>query len=149
MNKVEMARKIDLAAHPLFLRLKELHGFTELAPEDLEAFLAKPGFGAILFIEDPNRMKETLDELVIAPELLKAYPMVVNRGVLVAERARLVANRYGFRKWPAMVLTRDGKYLGVLAGLMEWGDAERAMAEVMASEPSRPPTVGIPVNRIN
>ncbi len=149
MPSVAMAQKIDLATHPLYRRLLTEHGFEEITPETLEAFLARPGFGSLIFLEDPNRMKETLDELVIAPELMKPYPMIVNRGVVVAENARAIARKFGFRKWPAMVLLRDGQYLGVIAGLMQWGDAAKLMTEVMSSEPTRPPSIGIPVNRVN
>lgn len=149
MQKVEQSRKIVLTEHPLYKRLTEEFGFQPYNRESFPEFLKGEGFGMVVFLEDPNRMKETLDQLVIATELVRTYKMIKNRAVVVPPDARPLSNRYGFRKWPALVLLRDGKYLGAIDGLKEWADLTAEMNHILASEPTRPPTIGIPVNTIN
>ena len=62
--------------------------------------------------------------------------------------ARKLAVTYGFKRWPALVFFRDGKYLGAVDGLRLWADLVREADEIMHSEPHYPPSVGIPVRSI-
>ena len=99
----------------------------------------------VVFIEDPNRMKETMDALVIAPELAKSCGLIEHKAVVGPPNARRLAVTYGFKRWPALVFFRDGKYLGAVDGLRLWADLVREADEIMHSEPHYPPSVGIPV----
>ena len=74
--------------------------------------------------------------------------MVNEHGFESCDNARKLAVTYGFKRWPALVFFRDGKYLGAVDGLRLWADLVREADEIMHSEPHYPPSVGIPVRSI-
>jgi hydrogenase-1 operon protein HyaE len=91
------------------------------------------------------RFKETLDLAVIAPELAKVFAGQFRCGVLLPPDSRKAAARYGFARWPALVLLKDGRYVGAIDGLREWQDYVDELSRLLATEPTRAPTVGIAV----
>ncbi len=135
----------DAAIHPLIAQLSEKHGFSALEAADIDAFAGKPGHAMLVLTEDPLRVRETLDLAVIAPELVRAFPGCFRTGVLLPAAARALQARYGVRRWPALVVLRDGHYLGAVEGLRNWDEYVKEVARLLDSEPSRPPTIGIPV----
>lgn len=134
------------AAYPLVDQLFSRHGCTALGVDDAEAFVAAPGHAMLVFTEDPMRFKETLDLAVIVPELARAFPGRFRIGVLLPEAARKVQLRYGFNRWPALVMLRDGRYVGAIDGLRNWDEYLGEMRRLLDAEPTRPPTLGIPVH---
>ena len=79
------------------------------------------------------------------PELVRAFPGRFAVGVLLPEAAREFHVRYGFRRWPAVVLLKDGAYVGAIDGLRNWDEYVDAVGRLLAAEPTRPPSVGIAV----
>ncbi len=133
------------ALHPLLDQLVTRHGFTKLDADTVDAFIAPAGHSLLVFTEDPVRYKETLDLAVIAPEVTRAFPGCFRVGVFYPDVARNVAKRYGFARWPALVLLKDGEYVGAIDGLRNWDEYLEQMQQLLASDPTRPPSVGIPV----
>lgn len=131
--------------HPLLQRLVEAAPATRLEPDVFDAWIAAPGAALLVFTEDPVLYRETLDLAVIVPELAKALPGRFRTGVLLPAAARAIAPRYGFRRWPALVLLKDGRYVGAIDGLREWQDFVEELSALLAAAPTRPPTVGIAV----
>jgi hydrogenase-1 operon protein HyaE len=140
-----MASPASLAEHPLFERLFGQLGYANLGAETVDAFGAESGEALLFFAEDPARVKETLDLAVILPEIDKAFAGRFRVGVLLPEAAHLVARRYGFRRWPALVMLRGGEYVGTIDGIQDWDVYIARTAELLASPASRPPSIGIPV----
>ena len=101
MELMGTSPKIDLYSHPLFLRMVNEHGFESCDKDTFPQFLQKPGLSMVVFIEDPNRMKETMDALVIAPELAKSCGLIEHKAVVGPPNARRLAVTYGFKRWPA------------------------------------------------
>jgi hydrogenase-1 operon protein HyaE len=133
------------AMHPLLERLVGLCGAAVLEPGGFDAWAGEPGTALLVFTEDPVLHRETLDLAVIVPELAQALPGRFRTGVLLPAAARALAPRYGFRRWPALVLLKDGHYVGAIDGLREWQDYVEELARLLASGPTRPPSVGIAV----
>jgi hydrogenase-1 operon protein HyaE len=131
--------------HPLLARLFSRHGCTEVSVENIDAFVEHPGHAMLVFTEDPLRLRETLDLAVIVPELMRAYPGRFRVGVLMPESARQLQARYGFRRWPALVVLNDGKHVGAVDGLRNWDEYVKELARLLEAAPQRPPTIGIPV----
>jgi hydrogenase-1 operon protein HyaE len=131
--------------HPLLAQMFERHGFARIEEETLDAFIEQPGHALLVFTEDPVRYKETLDLAVIAPELAKAFAGRFQAGALLPEAARRIAPRYGFARWPALVLLKNGRYVGAIDGLRSWDDYVEEMQQLLAAEPGRAPSVGIAV----
>ncbi|HET7525947.1 MAG TPA: hydrogenase [Burkholderiaceae bacterium] len=131
--------------HPLLQRLLQTTGGALLAADTLDGWLAQRGTAMLVFVDEPDRQKETLDLAVIVPELVAARPGAFRVGLMPSSLARGVAPRYGFARWPAFVLLRDGRYLGAVDGLRDWDVYLHSLDTLLASEPARPPSVGIAV----
>lgn len=142
---IATAASATATLHPLLEQMFERHGFARVDEETLGAFVEQPGHALLVFTEDPVRYKETLDLAVIAPELAKAFAGRLRAGALLPEAARRIAPRYGFARWPALVLLKDGRYVGAIDGLRNWDDYIEEMQQLLAAEPSRAPSVGIAV----
>ncbi len=131
--------------HPLLAQLMTKHGATEVDAANFDAFTRRGGHTLLVFAEDPVRYRETLDLAVIVPEIAKAFAGRFAVGVLLPEAARTFHARYGFRRWPAVVMLKDGQYVGAIDGLRNWNEYGDEVARLLASPPTRPPTVGISV----
>jgi hydrogenase-1 operon protein HyaE len=138
------------ALHPLFARMVAATGATLL--HDAAAFdewVAPPGAAMVVFAEDPDRFKETLDLAVIVPELHAGQRGSFRVALLPPAASRLLAPRFGFARWPAFVMLRDGQYLGAVDGIRDWDVYVAELERLLAAAPSRPPSVGIAVRSAN
>jgi hydrogenase-1 operon protein HyaE len=140
-----LAAGADAMEYPLVAQLFSKHGYAEVTPASFRQWSQKPGRALLLFIEDPGRFKETLDLVVIVPELARAFPGRFQVGVLLPDAAREVAVRYGFRRWPAFVILADGQYVGAVDGLRNWDEYLAEVSRLLDAAPTRPPTIGIAV----
>jgi len=131
--------------HPLLEQLVTRHGFTALDADSIDDFAGAPGHALVVFTEDPVRYRETLDLAVIAPEIARAHAGRFRTGVLYPTDARKVAPRFGFARWPALVMLRDGAYVGAIDGLRTWDEYLQETQRLLATEPTRAPSVGIAV----
>lgn len=131
--------------HPLLHRLVRETAATVLDAQGLDAWAAAPGAAMLVFAEEPERYKETLDLAVIVPELHAAAQRSFRVGLLPPVVARAAAPRYGFARWPAFVMLRDGQYLGAVDGVRDWDEYTAELTRLLAAAPTRPPSVGIPV----
>lgn len=131
--------------HPLLEQLVSRHGFTALDADSIDGFIDAPGHAMLVFTEDPVRYKETLDLAVIAPEVARAFASRFRVGVLYPAVARKVAPRFGFTRWPALVMLRDGAHVGAIDGLRNWDEYLEETQRLLDAEPTRPPSVGIAV----
>jgi len=131
--------------HALLAQLFAIHGYAEVDAGTVDAFAQRPGHALLLLTEDPLRVRETLDLAVIVPQLAKAFPDRFRVGVLLPEAARQLHARYGFRRWPALVMLRDGAYVGAVDGLRSWDDYVQEVTQLLEAAPTRPPTIGIAV----
>ncbi|HSD44826.1 MAG TPA: hydrogenase [Burkholderiales bacterium] len=127
--------------HPLVDRLFAEFGYAELQAEAFDVFAARPGHTLLFFVADPQRVRETLDLAVIVPELAAAFPGRFAVGVLLPAVANPIALRYGVRRWPALVMLRDGRYVGAIEGVRDWDDYGRLVAQLLATEPTAPPAI--------
>ena len=140
-----VAAGADPRSYPLIAQLFLRHGYTEVQAGNFEAFAQRAGHTLLLFTEDPVRYRETLDLAVIVPEIERTFAGRFAVGVLLPEAAREFQPRYGFGRWPAFVLLRDGQYLGAIDGLRNWDEYVAELEGLLAAAPARPPTVGIAV----
>jgi hydrogenase-1 operon protein HyaE len=131
--------------HPLLSRLVSETGAALLEAGDFDAWAREPGAAMVVFADDPERFKETLDIAVIVPELHAAGGGIFRVGLLTSAAAKALAPRYGFARWPAIVMLRDGQYLGAVDGIRDWEVYVGEVRRLLAAAPSRPPTVGIAV----
>lgn len=145
MNASMMAPAAPATLHPLLTRLVQETAAAVLGPETFDAWAAQPGAAMVVFAEHPDRYKETLDMAVIVPELHAARVGKFRVALLPPEASRALAPRYGFARWPAFVMLRDGRYVGAVDGIRDWDVYIAELDRLLKAEPMRPPTVGIPV----
>jgi hydrogenase-1 operon protein HyaE len=136
------------AVHPLLARMMATLDAPALDASDFDAWAARPGHALVVFSEDPVLYRETLDLAVIVPELARAFAGRFRVGLLLQAPARALAPRYGFRRWPALVMLRDGQYVGAIDGLRDWREYLDEVGRLLEAEPTRPPTVGIAVRAV-
>lgn len=135
----------DWRSYPAIDRLFTRCGWAAIGPDDFAQQTRRPGHLLLLFLEDPVRYKETLDLAVIAPEIVAAFPGRLAAGVLLPESARALQSRYGFRRWPALVMLKDGDYVGAIDGLRNWDEYLAEVVRLLDAPVARPPAVGIAV----
>jgi hydrogenase-1 operon protein HyaE len=140
------AADADPLSYPLIAQLISKHRATLVTADNFEAFTGRPGRTMLVFLEDPVRYRETLDLAVIVPEVAHAFPGRFAVGVLLPKEARREAVRYGFRRWPAVVMLADGKYVGAIDGLRNWDEYINETDALLAAGPTRAPSVGIAVS---
>jgi hydrogenase-1 operon protein HyaE len=145
MNEPLVAPAPTAGLHPLLSRLVAETGASVLDPATFDAWADGPGAAMVVFAEEPDRYKETLDIAVIVPELHAARAGRFRVALLPPEAARALAPRYGFARWPAFVILRDGRYVGAVDGIRDWDVYIAELDRLLAAEPTRPPSVGIPV----
>jgi hydrogenase-1 operon protein HyaE len=131
--------------HPLLARFCSELDAPTLDPDAYDAWAGRPGHALVFFSEDPVTYRETLDLAVIVPELARAFAGRFRAALLLPDAARTISARYGFRRWPAIVLLRDGAYVGAIDGLRDWSDYTDELARLLDAEPTRPPSIGIAV----
>lgn len=126
-------------------RLAKRNGFVRLDEGHFDAFAAGSGDRVVLFADDPVRVPETWDVLVVLPELLKSFGHRLQAGVPDVATARHRAQRYGFRVWPALVFLRDGGYVGTIEGMRDWEAYLREVSALLEKPVGRMPGIGIAV----
>jgi hydrogenase-1 operon protein HyaE len=137
------------AVHPLIERLCAQTSAPILDAASFDAWAQAPGRALVVFTEDPALYRETLDLAVVVPELAQAFRIGGESrfrvGVLQQAAARTVATRYGFRRWPAIVVLADGHYVGAIDGLRDWQEYVDELGRLLDAPPSRAPSIGIAV----
>ncbi len=134
------------ALHPLLERLVVETNAAVLDAQSFDAWAEQSGAAMLVFAEDPERFKETLDLAVIVPELHASFARRFRVALLPPAASRALLPRYGFARWPAFVMLRDGRYLGAIDGIRDWDVYVSELERLLAAEPTRPPSVGIPVH---
>ena len=145
MNPPLTAPATAAGLHPLLSRLVAVTGASVLEPASFDAWADRPGAAMLVFADEPERSKETLDIAVIVPELHAARAGRFRVALLPPTAARALAPRYGFARWPALVILRDGHYVGAVDGIRDWEVYSAERDRLLAAEPTRPPSVGIAV----
>lgn len=130
---------------PLIDRLVSAHGATWLTADNVADWAAAGGDRVILLAGDPVRFPEALDVAVVLPELRQHFAQRFAVGVATREHEDAIAKRYGSIRWPALVFVRDGQYVTVLSGMLDWQVYVERVGEALAMPASRAPTIGIPV----
>jgi len=133
--------------HPLIERLCATTGAPLLEVAGFDEWARAPGRALVVFTEDPVLYRETLDLAVIVPELARAFRDRFRVGVLLQAPARSLAARYGFKRWPALVMLADGQYVGAIDGLRNWQEFLDELGTLLTAPPTRAPSVGIAVHR--
>ncbi len=143
MGKFDIV-KIDFEKHPIYRRVLDVEGFKLLDESGYEAMYAEEGVKMVVLADDPNRTKESLDIIVIAPELRKCVAELVTAAYLIhPSKARSFSAHWGVRKLPAVAFFRGPTYLGAAEGLLNWDEYVAKIFEVLSRTEAPRRTIGI------
>ncbi|AWV02901.1 hydrogenase [Burkholderia sp. JP2-270] len=135
---------------PVVQRLIEQAHATFVDEHTLDGWLADGGECVVLLMGDPVRFPESLDVAVVLPELARIAASRFGRSLRLAVATRAgenaIARRFGSLRWPALLWLRDGEYVTLLSGMMDWDDYVKRVTDALASPTTRAPSIGIPVN---
>jgi hydrogenase-1 operon protein HyaE len=129
---------------PLLQSIIDREGYEIVSHETLASAAQAHEFSMVFFPGDAERLAESNDVAVVLPELGKA--LMGNVATLIVERGseRELQRRYLFNAFPAIVFLRRGDYLGVLQGILDWGDYLEQIPDILGREPSDPPPFKFP-----
>lgn len=131
---------------PLLQRLYGQSGFAAVDATTHDGFVSAPGVSVLFFAGDPRQHRETTDVAVVLPELVSAFSERFRVGLVTPEAEQDLHRRYGLSAWPALVFLRGGDYLGAITGMRDWADYLETVGRLLVAQPSRPPTVALPVD---
>ena len=145
MNEITKSiAHIDTQTHPCFVRLHQQGGFEILNEANVDAFLHSEGLKLAVFADDPNNRKETMDIVVIAPELKKAFGDTLTKSVFADfQVARALAARWGLRSMPAVAVFHGKTFLGAVQGLQTWDDYCQKLVAIMQTPQSTPRVIAV------
>ncbi len=129
---------------PLMEDVIEREGLPVVMAEELDAFCAGRGVVALLFMGDHERLVESDDLAIIAPELAMAFEGAFSLAVVARVSERPLQQRFRFTAYPAMVFLREGGYLGAIERLLNWDDYLARIGEILRAEPHEPPPFRMP-----
>ncbi|WP_372885497.1 hydrogenase accessory protein [Shimia sp.] len=129
---------------PLIDSILERESIPVVDAETLEAFAAENGHVVLFVSGDWHRHVEVNDVAVILPEIVKASNGLLTPAILDRGSERAIQTRYRFNRFPCLIFLRDGGYLGVIQKVLDWTDYVAEINEILAREPSPPPTFEFP-----
>lgn len=129
----------------LLARLSSDHGIVTLDADSVEPFAQAAGDSLTLLVDDVVRTPEVWDVAVVLPEVLKSVTRPLRVGVADLSASRELSARYGVTRFPAMLFRRDGDYVGLVEGMLDWGYLVSAIERKLGEPTQRPPSIGIPV----
>jgi hydrogenase-1 operon protein HyaE len=132
---------------PLLDRLVRDFGATWITPDTHDAFAQGTGDRVLFFSGDPVRFPEGQDVAVVLPELQRAAGGRFQVGVVPRADEDAQAARFDVQRWPSLLFLRDGRYVTVVPGMLDWTDYVARVAEALAMPATRTPGIGIRVVR--
>lgn len=133
-----------MAPTPIY-NLLEGRGYPLLTGNDIDGFLSAHERVVLFFAGNPQQYPESADVAVILPELMKQFGEWFTAAVIASEDERELQTRFGVNYLPALVFLRRGEYLGAVSKVQDWGDYVQTFTRMSQAEPTRAPSVGIPV----
>lgn len=132
-------------AAPLVMRLVRDFGAALVDAAGVAAWGAGHGDRVLLLAGDAVRFPEGQDVAAVLPELMKVFPGRFAVAVVPRDSEDAVARRYGSQRWPSLLFFRSGQYVTAIAGMQDWDVYLDRVQAALTMQPSRPPTIGIPV----
>ncbi len=144
MKSANPAMPVEPGFSPLMEDVIEREGLPVVTAEELDAFCADRGTVALLFMGDHERLVESDDLAIIAPELAKAFDGAFSLAVAARASERPLQQRFRFTAYPAVVFLREGGYLGAIERLLNWDDYLVRIEAILRASPHEPPPFRLP-----
>ncbi len=130
---------------PLIADLIDNKGLPLVDEASLEAFCRSQRHVLLFFTENPEQFPESNNVAVVLPLLMQHFGDRFRVGVVARDSERRLHARFPFDSWPALVLLRDGRYVGAISRMQDWAVYLAEIARLLESEPSSLSGFKIPV----
>lgn len=132
------------SAHPVFHRLWSVASFTRVTRENVGRFTSEPGLNVLFAADDPSVRKETLDMAALAPDLASTFEDALHAaGFTDPAEGRAIADAFGIRRLPAVLLFIDGRFIGAVEGLQTWDGYHDAFVRLLTETAKNRKTIAI------
>ncbi len=121
---------------PLIQNLIDNRGIPLIDEDSLESFVTSHHHVLLFFTENPVQFPESNDVAVVLPLLMRQFGDRFRVAVVARACERPLHARFPFDGWPALVLLRDGRYVGAISRMQDWDVYLSEMERLLASEPS-------------
>ena len=126
-------------AHPLLARLSQHYGYPVLTEDCFAAFCDQTLNTILLCAGDPVQYPEALDVVVVLSELMHAFRGEFQAAIVDKSMEASVQARFGFNRWPTLIILRAGGYVGAISGIQDWSHYLERLRELLQAPVRRPP----------
>lgn len=129
----------------LINELIQRRGIAIVDEQSLERFTRKQRNTLLFFTENPQQFPESNDVAVVLPLLMDAFVDRFQVAVVARGSERQLHARFPFDTWPALVMLKDGAYVGAISRMQDWGVYLTEIEGLLNAEPSaiKPITIAV------
>jgi hydrogenase-1 operon protein HyaE len=129
----------------LINELIQQRGIAIVDEQSIERFTRKQSNTLLFFTENPLQFPESNDVAVVLPLLMDAFADRFQVGVVDRGSERLLHARFPFDTWPALVMLKDGAYVGAISRMQDWGVYLTEIERLLNARPAAIKPIAIPV----
>jgi hydrogenase-1 operon protein HyaE len=111
----------------------------------LENFVRAHKQCLLFFTENPLQFPESNDVAVVLPLLMDAFRDRFQVAIVERECEHQLHVRFPFDNWPALVMLREGAYVGAISRMQDWDVYLTEIERLLNTQPSTTPSFRIPV----
>ena len=130
---------------PLIRDLIDNKGVPVVDEDSLETFTREHPSVLLFFTENPVQFPESNDVAVVLPLLMQAFGDRISVAVVDRNCERQLHARFPFDGWPALVLLKEGRYVGAISRMQDWDVYLSEIERLLNAEPAAPSGFPIPV----
>ncbi|MEW8030410.1 MAG: hypothetical protein AB2792_01300 [Candidatus Thiodiazotropha sp.] len=125
--------------------LIEQKGIATVNEHSLEDYVRAHKQCLLFFTENPAQFPESNDVAVVLPLLMEAFGDRFQVAIVERDSEHQLHARFPFDNWPALVMLRDGVYVGSISRMQDWDVYLTEIERLLNTQPSTTPGFRIPV----
>ncbi|MES9994075.1 MAG: hypothetical protein ABW098_19155, partial [Candidatus Thiodiazotropha sp.] len=130
---------------PLIRDLIENRAIPSVNEKTLDDLVHAHRHTLLFFTENPQQFPESNDVAVVLPLLMAEFGDRFQLAVVERESEHQLHARFPFDSWPALVMLREGAYVGAISRMQDWGVYLSEIERLLNTQPSTTPGFKIPV----
>ncbi|MBT3092346.1 MAG: hypothetical protein JAZ02_14340 [Candidatus Thiodiazotropha endolucinida] len=130
---------------PLINDLIEQKGIATINERSLEDFVKAHKQCLLFFTENPVQFPESNDVAVVLPLLMETFGDRFQVAIVERDSEHQLHARFPFDSWPALVMLREGAYVGAISRMQDWDVYLTEIERLLNTQPSASPGFRIPV----
>lgn len=132
-------------ASALINQLIEQRAIAVVDEQSLDSLTRNQRSTLLFFTENPVQFPESNDVAVVLPLLMDAFVDRFQVGLVDRSSEHQLHARFPFDGWPALVMLKDGDYVGAISRMQDWDVYLSEIERLLNAEPAGIKPIGIPV----